>query len=153
MAAAGIRYPGPIPRCRQESLIPTRRGGAAGTERLSFPTPQKARRLTAFRHSDVFAWVLGVLQGKVRVSRHGAYAFIDEDGAAVGQPELGLDGIGFPFVPPAGRFRGRRLRMNAMSFDGFASGTWPRAPQGVYHDCYATSKPKDHQACSARSDV
>lgn len=101
--------------------------------------PQTARRLTAFRHSDVFAWVVGPA-GEGTVSRHGAYAFIDEDGAAVGEPELGLDGIDFPFVPSSGRFRGRRLAMYALSFDGFASGTWTSVSEGVYHGCYATSE-------------
>lgn len=64
MAAAGIRYAGTLPRCRQEPLIPTRRG--AGTEMTFVSHPQTARRPTALRHSDVSAWVMGVRQGKIR---------------------------------------------------------------------------------------
>lgn len=69
-----------------------------------------------------------------------AYAVIDEDGVVYGGPELGLDGIDFPFVPQSGHFSGPathdvreapgRLRVRHVDLD----------VEGVYRGCFATSE-------------
>ena len=59
MAAAGIRYPGPIPRCRQESLIPTAAQAARQALR-DFASPPK--RLVGLPHSVTVTYLHGCLE-------------------------------------------------------------------------------------------
>lgn len=69
-----------------------------------------------------------------------AHAFVDEDGSLYGEPEWGMDGIDFPFVPPSGRFKGRRLVMYAKPIEGSESDTWISDADGEYRGCYATQQ-------------